>query len=601
MSYPQFLQKVDMPCPIDNVHELELGVITKKYHYSHIDNIHYITKHKLLNHNGEELIIQSFYNISEEFAEIKSLEDKLHTNRTIIKCANTLLEDTGAFSNTKSLLKIVCEYYKSIRANLFLFDNENDTIKCMYDYCMEDVVTVIDDIKDVPIPAKVWRELVKDNNFYSDNLDSIFADSDPVKAMMSGFGVESIMVTAIQKEGENIGFIVLDNPGHKPGDFNLLDTASIFIANNIERQLFENELEKSVVNIESRIDISRFILNCADILFKNKDIPKAIDQLLEEIAVFFDADRCTLLEYTDDSHDDDEHEDYVHIRMTYEYCSDNVASLLQNFKSEYLHQDIETYIKLNNYQSVYTKLDNLNITKNSLEYNILMKNNVEAVMIVPLRKNNEATGLVLLQNPKAKINETDVLYTISGFLISELNKRDIIFELEHLSFRDKLTGLYNRNFYLRTIEMLQNKPPEKLGVIFADINGLKRVNDNLGHEYGDAFIRWCATFLKKYNGDYPVFRIGGDEFIAIVYDMEVDEFFEHIKIMRDDLYKHNLVNMSMGGTFVEEDVDINKQIVETDKIMYFEKQKYYILKKLMNVNVEAELETLKNLLSEHLE
>ena len=78
---------------------------------------------------------------------------------------------------------------------------------------------------------------------------------------------------------------------------------------------------------------------------------------------------------------------------------------------------------------------------------------------------------------------------------------------------DFLTGLKNRNAFELDIENRQDK---RLGILIADLNGLKKINDELGHQIGDEYIRRAAVILSKCAGIHPVYRFGGDEFVILV-------------------------------------------------------------------------------------
>lgn len=597
-NYIEFIEKLDVLCLLDKVDTIQMDKIGKVNYHSNAHNTEYIIKYKLVDYEGEKLLIQALYDITEEVISIRNLEQTEEINKSIIECANTLLKDFGTKTNIYNLLKIICDFYKGARTNLLLFNDDNKTIKFVSDYSKDSKMSDLAQSKSFDFPIGAWGKVLENNNFYSDNVAEVFCEFPMQLKVMEEFNVKSFMASAIQKDGKNIGFVTIDNPKYMCDNFDVLDTATIFLANNIERQLFETELENSVLDVADKIDETKVILECAEILFKNKDINTAMTNLLSAITRYYKATRCSMLEYITD---EEEHDNLLHLKIMYEYNSEGASSVMDTIADNQIHQDLDMYNKINEHKCVYTKLKDLDIKEETMEHDILMKNGVESVMVLPIRRNDKVIALVLVQNPTVKLTNVNVLYSISGFIVSELSKRDIVKELEHLSFSDKLTGLFNRNYYLKALEILEMSPPEKLGVIFADINGLKRVNDNLGHEYGDAFIRWCGDFLKRHSKGLNVFRIGGDEFICLVYNMNVDQFFEHIKIMRDELHSGKIVNMSMGGTFVDGNVDINQQIVETDKIMYYEKQKYYILKKIMNVNVESELDTLKDLLEKHLD
>lgn len=89
--------------------------------------------------------------------------------------------------------------------------------------------------------------------------------------------------------------------------------------------------------------------------------------------------------------------------------------------------------------------------------------------------------------------------------------------IEYLSFHDQLTGLYNRRFFeeeLRRIDVIRNLP---LSFVYADVNGLKIINDAFGHERGDELIQHVAEVLKKEcRSDDIIARIGGDEFVILL-------------------------------------------------------------------------------------
>lgn len=97
-------------------------------------------------------------------------------------------------------------------------------------------------------------------------------------------------------------------------------------------------------------------------------------------------------------------------------------------------------------------------------------------------------------------------------------------QMRMLSLTDVLTGLYNRRGFFvqaeRIFKVAQRKRARS-AVIFADIDGLKRVNDELGHDAGDSLIRDAAqVFRQSFRQADVVSRLGGDEFVAYTLDDE---------------------------------------------------------------------------------
>jgi len=117
--------------------------------------------------------------------------------------------------------------------------------------------------------------------------------------------------------------------------------------------------------------------------------------------------------------------------------------------------------------------------------------------------------------------------------------------LEELSTTDQLTSLGNRRSYYNCIKAI--KDSEKVGVIFADVNGLKYTNDHFGHAAGDELLIKFSNILKtQFNKN--VFRISGDEFVVIVPNVDHKEF-ETIFAEVHKIVKENNYIASMGSSY----------------------------------------------------
>ena len=97
-------------------------------------------------------------------------------------------------------------------------------------------------------------------------------------------------------------------------------------------------------------------------------------------------------------------------------------------------------------------------------------------------------------------------------------------ELKTYAYRDSVTNLYNRTFGML---MLDRWLHEKIRfvLIFADLDGLKHVNDEFGHKEGDVYIMNAAKHLKTFSPDAVVCRIGGDEFMLLAAGISYDEAY----------------------------------------------------------------------------
>ncbi len=112
-----------------------------------------------------------------------------------------------------------------------------------------------------------------------------------------------------------------------------------------------------------------------------------------------------------------------------------------------------------------------------------------------------------------------------GVVVSHINITDRVLSEQRLAFlaiHDALTGLYNRAFFEQQLADLQAAHILPVSFVIADIDGLKRVNDQLGHSAGDDLLRRAAEVLRSaFRDNDALARIGGDEFAVIL--PEVDE------------------------------------------------------------------------------
>ncbi len=192
-------------------------------------------------------------------------------------------------------------------------------------------------------------------------------------------------------------------------------------------------------------------------------------------------------------------------------------------------------------------------------------------------------SLLKLKNTFYSIGFVDagllLLYFIQTFFtVSQLeqSKKEIEEKrnaFESLSYNDTLTMLYNRNKYNEIIETYQKQSPENAGVAFFDLNGLKQINDKQGHKAGDTLIQNATKNIRIVFPNQS-FRIGGDEFVIIVPNIEEKSFSAKIQEVRK-LMEENKINISIGNAWENTNYTFDDLLKEADKKMYEEKRAYY--------------------------
>jgi len=115
------------------------------------------------------------------------------------------------------------------------------------------------------------------------------------------------------------------------------------------------------------------------------------------------------------------------------------------------------------------------------------------------------------------INKKGEVLGIVGLARNITSQKKLEDRLRYLSYNDALTGIYNRTYFEEKIRELNNEEHLPLGIIMGDVNGLKLVNDSLGHLEGDRLLKSISSVLNKACSDKGfVFRWGGDEFMILL-------------------------------------------------------------------------------------
>lgn len=141
---------------------------------------------------------------------------------------------------------------------------------------------------------------------------------------------------------------------------------------------------------------------------------------------------------------------------------------------------------------------------------------------------------------------------------------------------DELTGIHNRYSY---VNYCRNLMETKLscGIIYCDLNGLKYTNDNFGHEEGDMLIKRMSWVLTSFFRQSECFRIGGDEFIVVLHDIEKKNFLNRANAFVDSLcsMSGDFLLASTGFAWCETSDKIEETVRVAEKIMYENKAKFH--------------------------
>lgn len=166
-----------------------------------------------------------------------------------------------------------------------------------------------------------------------------------------------------------------------------------------------------------------------------------------------------------------------------------------------------------------------------------------------------------------------------GNIIDITQKKKFEQKLAYISLHDQLTALYNRAYFEEELKRLSTSRKYPITIIVADVNGLKLVNDTMGHDKGDELLTACARVLKKaFRSSDVVARVGGDEFVALLPRTDGKTGKSILKRLRLFIDKYNQehpelpLSVSFGIATADTPEQSLKEIYKkADDLMYQEK------------------------------
>jgi len=155
-----------------------------------------------------------------------------------------------------------------------------------------------------------------------------------------------------------------------------------------------------------------------------------------------------------------------------------------------------------------------------------------------------------------------------------------ITKLDKIIYHDKLTGLYNRRYFINQMNKIKKNAEYPVSIVVGDLDNLKSINDNYGHNIGDEYIKRAAKILKNNFRNYDILaRIGGDEFAVILPETDKNEVKLICSRIKEKFinanYEINLkypLRISLGiSTIRNSNQKIESAFINADKNMYKDK------------------------------
>lgn len=316
------------------------------------------------------------------------------------------------------------------------------------------------------------------------------------------------------------------------------------------------------------LSVEKKLLDCIENLVMNDDFTAAVNSVLTTILEYYDADRTYIFEF--------QWKENL-TRNTYEICRDGISPQIENLQTvpvDVVARWVDSFEDQE--QNTIIFIGDVDALKDDpthrLEYDYLHPQGIKSLIAVPIFINGKLHGFHGIDNPRSHMDALTLLTQLTYIIANELQKRLLTEALTKKSYQDPLTGLNNRLAYDEMLEHLRGKE-FPVGVGFLDINGLKWINDTLGHDMGNKVIQKICTILNEHIEQQYIYRISGDEFVMIWPDVDYKVFMSAAKKLEAALFAEK--NIASFGFVWGKEEDTGIAVRKAEKAMQTAKNKFY--------------------------
>lgn len=274
-----------------------------------------------------------------------------------------------------------------------------------------------------------------------------------------------------------------------------------------ERKRAEDALARSLAFEKMVSGISANFVNLPP-----ERLDEGINYVLQVTGAFFGVDRSYLFRFSADGQ---------YMSNTHEWCAEGIEPQSHSIQNQPVDSLPWWAASIRHQDRVYIPdVDELppEAAREKLEF---QDQAIRSLLCVPIKREGNLYGFFGFDSVREQRAWTEdqvlllqvVAELIANALVRHMNEETI----RRLSFNDQLTGLYNRRYFANETARLNNSREHPIAVISADLDGLKLINDTLGHTQGDRYLRVGAELLQNaLRASDIVARVGGDEFALLL-------------------------------------------------------------------------------------
>jgi diguanylate cyclase (GGDEF)-like protein/PAS domain S-box-containing protein len=290
------------------------------------------------------------------------------------------------------------------------------------------------------------------------------------------------------------------------------DEGEIYAHIGIQRDITKRKKQHDKLKYQYKFQKTLAEISSNLLEISSANIDRKINISLKKIGEFFDVDRSYIFQ---------ESEKNEFLFNTHEWFQKRIKSEKKNLQN--IPATVFPWWMEKLAQNEFINIPDVNKMpkKAASEQKILQEQNIKSVVVIPMFIANEFFGFFGFDSVKKKKKfsneEIQMLKIFTDIITNAFSKYIDDKKIRKLTYKDSLTGLYNRRFFEEELERLDTKRQLPISIIVADINGLKIINDSLGHKKGDHLLKKSAEILKESTRKEDILaRQGGDEFAILL-------------------------------------------------------------------------------------
>lgn len=335
-----------------------------------------------------------------------------------------------------------------------------------------------------------------------------------------------------------------------------------------------SKLQVAEEGLRHQVEFERLItsISSAFINFSTSDTDRTINEALQRMGEFAEADRSYVFLFSDDS---------SRMDNAYEWCAEGTEPAAKKFKSLKVSYFPWSTRKLKDFEIVHIKNADDFPPDAGGEKDLFLARGIKSFVLVPMMNRERVIGFLgfdsVSEERRWMESDIELLKTVGNILVNTLERREADQRLVRLAVTDPLTQIYNRLKFNNALEIeiaRARRHKRVFSLLMFDIDHFKDINDSFGHEVGDETLKTLTNIVSRHVRVTDTFaRWGGEEFVILVVETPAEGGGIFAEKLRKEIEETSFgiagkVTCSFGVTQFKETDDITGITKRVDEALY---------------------------------